>query len=229
MSKIKLLLVEDEEVLASVIKETLELNGFEVRCAVNGKEGWEMYRSFSPDVCVIDVMMPKKDGVTLVEEIRMTDDEIPIVFLTAKTSTADVIRGLSAGADDYIKKPFSIEELLLRILGLLRRSKLKTKKAAGNGIYQIGAYVFDSHRQELNFKGEVRRLSQRETEILKMLADHLNAITPRKAMLLNVWGDDGFFNARNMDVYITRIRKYLQQDASIQIINVRSVGFKLIA
>lgn len=229
MSKIKLLLVEDEEVLASVIRETLELNGFEVCWAANGKEGWEMFRSFSPDVCVIDVMMPKKDGVTLVEEIRMTDDEIPIVFLTAKTSTADVIRGLSVGADDYMKKPFSIEELLLRVLGLLRRSKLKTKKVAGNGIYQIGAYVFDSHRQELNFKGEVRRLSQRETEILKMLADHLNAITPRKAMLLNVWGDDGFFNARNMDVYITRIRKYLQQDASIQIINVRSVGFKLIA
>lgn len=228
MSKTRLLLVEDEQVLASVIRETLELNGFEVACATNGKEGWELFRSFTPQVCVVDVMMPKKDGITLVEEIRMTDEEIPIVFLTAKTTTADVIRGLSAGADDYIKKPFSIEELLLRIQGLLRRSKLKEKKAAGNGIYQIGGYIFDSLRQELSFAGEVQRLSQRETDILKMLADHLNAIAPRKAMLLNIWGDDGFFNARNMDVYITRIRKYLQLDTSVQIINVRSVGYKLI-
>ena len=227
MSRIKLLLVEDEQVLANVIKETLELNGFEVACAGNGKEGWDMFRSFSPEVCVVDVMMPKKDGITLVEEIRMTDDEIPIVFLTAKTTTADVIKGLSVGADDYIKKPFSIEELLLRIQGLLRRSKAKAKKAAAN-TYQIGAYVFDSQRQELNYKGEVQRLSQRETDILKMLAEHINTITPRKAMLLNVWGDDGFFNARNMDVYITRIRKYLQQDTAVQIINVRSVGYKLI-
>ncbi|MRG43755.1 response regulator [Chitinophaga sp. SYP-B3965] len=224
----RLLLVEDELVLASVIRETLELNGFKVACAANGKEGWELFRSFSPEVCVVDIMMPKKDGITLVEEIRMTDEEIPIIFLTAKTTTADVIRGLSVGADDYIKKPFSIEELMLRIQGLLRRSRIKQKKVTGNGIYQIGGYVFDSQRQELSFAGEAQRLSQRETDILKMLADHLNAITPRKAMLLNIWGDDGFFNARNMDVYITRIRKYLQLDTSVQIINVRSVGYKLI-
>lgn len=229
MSRIKLLLVEDEPVLATVVRETLELNGFEVAHAINGKDGWELFRSFTPAVCIVDVMMPKKDGITLVEEIRMTDESVPIVFLTAKTDTADVIRGLNAGADDYVKKPFSMEELLLRIHALLRRSKGNEKKLNSGGIYQVGRYTFDHHRQELRLDGDVQRLSEREASILKMLADHLNAVTPRKAILLSIWGDDGFFNARNMDVYITRIRKFLQQDPSVQITNVRGVGFKLIA
>lgn len=229
MSRIKLLLVEDEPVLATVVRETLELNGFEVAHAINGKDGWELFRSFAPEVCIVDVMMPKKDGISLVEEIRMTDESVPIVFLTAKTDTADVIRGLNAGADDYVKKPFSMEELLLRIHALLRRSKGKEKKVNGSGIYQIGRYAFDHHRQELRLDGDIQRLSEREASILKMLADHLNTVTPRKAILLSIWGDDGFFNARNMDVYITRIRKFLQHDPSVQITNVRGVGFKLIA
>ncbi|UYQ95438.1 response regulator transcription factor [Chitinophaga horti] len=229
MSKTRLLLVEDEQVLATVIRETLELNGFNVALAGNGREGWELFRSFQPEICILDVMMPKKDGVSLLEEIRMTNEAVPVIFLTAKTGTDDVIRGLSAGADDYVKKPFSMEELLLRINALLKRSRSRVAVATGGGIYQIGAYRFDAHRQELRFEDQVQRLSEREAHILKILADHLNSVTARKAMLLKVWGDDGFFNARNMDVYITRIRKYLQQDSSVQIVNVRGVGYKLIA
>lgn len=228
MGNIKLLLVEDELILATVIRETLEMKGFEVAHAPNGKEGWQLFRSFEPDVCVVDVMMPKKDGLTLVEEIRMTDEFVPIVFLTAKAETEDVIRGLHAGADDYVRKPFSMEELVLRIQALLKRTTKRKQQQVQSAVFQLGAYRFDYVRQELQIGDHMQKLSQREADILKMLADHLNEVAPRKAMLLSIWGDDGFFNVRNMDVYITRIRKYLQQDPSVQIMNMRGVGYKLI-
>lgn len=228
MSKPKLLLVEDEQVLATVVKETLELNGYAVIHAANGKEGWQAFIDGSPDICVVDVMMPKKDGFTLVEEIRMVNKQIPVIFLTARNTAADAVRGLHAGADDYVRKPFSMEELMLRIQALLRRAQTAASPSNANGIYEIGSIRFDHTRLELRTADQLIRLSQREADILQLLAQHMNDVAPRKLILLNIWGDDGFFNARNMDVYITRIRKYLQPDPSVQIINVRGVGFKLI-
>ncbi|NML42081.1 response regulator transcription factor [Chitinophaga sp. G-6-1-13] len=226
--QIRLLLVEDETVLAGVVKETLEMKGFEVIYAADGQEGWQLYRQHQPDVCVIDVMMPRKDGLTLVQEIRATDTHTPLIFLTAKSEVQDVLKGFHAGADDYIKKPFSMEELILRIHALLKRTLAPAAPAASQGQLRLGNYLFDYPRQELHYGGETRRLSQREADLLKMLADNVNNITSRKDMLLSIWGDDSFFNARNMDVYITRMRKYLQQDENIQIVNVRGRGFKLL-
>ena len=226
--QIRLLLVEDEEILAGVVAETLEMKGFEVVKAFNGVQGLELYRTCRPDVCVIDVMMPKKDGITLVQEIRATDSKTPLIFLTAKGEIQDVLKGFRAGADDYIKKPFSMEELILRIHALLKRTMTAPEQLPVAGQLRLGEYVFDYSRQELHHGSGTQRLSQRETDILKMLADNLHNITSRKDILLELWGDDNFFNARNMDVYITRLRKYLRFDNNIQIINVRARGFKLI-
>lgn len=226
---IRLLLVEDETVLAGVVKETLEMKGFEVIYAADGQEGWQLYRQHQPDVGVIDVMMPRKDGLTLVQDIRAIDPHTPLIFLTAKSEVQDVLKGFHAGADDYIKKPFSMEELILRIHALLKRTLSPATPPVSRQQIRLGGYLFDYPRQELHYGGEVRRLSQREADLLKMLADNVNNITSRKDMLLSIWGDDSFFNARNMDVYITRMRKYLQQDESIQIVNIRGRGFKLLA
>lgn len=225
---IRLLLIEDETILAGVVKETLEMKGFEVAHAVNGVQGWELYRSFRPDICVIDIMMPKKDGISLVQEIRAIDTVTPLVFLTARGEIQDVLKGFQAGADDYMKKPFSMEELIMRIHALLKRTRIQPAAPATDGTTRLGAYVFDHNRQELHHGGDVQRLSQREADILKMLADNRNNITSRKDMLLTLWGDDSFFNARNMDVYITRMRKYLRHDPGIQIVNVRGRGYKLL-
>lgn len=226
---IRLLLVEDETVLAGVVKETLEMKGFEVIYAADGQEGWQLYRQHQPDVCVIDVMMPRKDGLTLVQDIRAIDTHTPLIFLTAKSEVQDVLKGFHAGADDYIKKPFSMEELILRTHALLKRTLAPATPPVNRQQIRLGGYLFDYPRQELHYGGEIRRLSQREADLLKMLADNVNNITSRKEMLLSIWGDDSFFNARNMDVYITRMRKYLQQDESIQIVNIRGRGFKLLA
>lgn len=232
MKKIKLLLVEDEIVLAGVVKETLEANGFHISHAENGLQGWEQYLSFRPDICVVDIMMPKKDGIALVKDIRAVDEQTPVIFLTAKSETQDVIKGLQSGADDYIKKPFSLEELILRIKTLLKRTQqINTPSSSvktGNGIYLLGAYTFDHNRQELRHEKEHIRLSLREADILKMLAERPNVTTHRRNILLELWGDDNFFNARNMDVYISKIRKYLQHDPSVQLINVRGLGYKLV-
>ncbi|QHS58746.1 response regulator transcription factor [Chitinophaga agri] len=231
MKKIRLLLVEDEIVLAGVVKETLEASGFQISHAENGQQGWEQYLSFRPDLCVVDIMMPRKDGLSLVKDIRAVDEHTPIIFLTAKSETQDVIKGLQTGADDYIKKPFSIEELILRIRTLLKRSQLFVPAApasVNNDVYLIGNYTFDYNRQELRHEKEQIRLSLRESDILKMLVEKANITTHRKNILLELWGDDNFFNARNMDVYISKIRKYLQHDPSVQLINVRGLGYKLV-
>ncbi len=225
---IRLLLIEDEEVLAGVVAETLEMKGFEVIKAYNGVQGLALYRSCQPDVCVVDVMMPKKDGITLVQEIRAFDSKIPLLFLTAKGEIQDVIKGFHAGADDYIKKPFSMEELILRIHALLKRTMGAREQTSSTHHLRIGNYIFDFDRQILQHNNGDQRLSQREAEILKMLVDNQNNITPRKDILLDLWGDDSFFNSRNLDVYITRLRKYLHLDENIQIINVRARGYKLI-
>ncbi|NIF07732.1 response regulator transcription factor [Chryseobacterium sp. Tr-659] len=230
MTKIKVLLVEDEAVLAMVVKETLEMNGFEIEVANNGVEGWARFKNGKPDICVVDVMMPRKDGFSLVEDIRKVDDLVPIIFLTAKVQTADVLKGLEIGGDDYMKKPFSMEELMLRIKKLVRRSSIKPTESSTDSLVDntIGKFYFNFKRLELSYENIIINLSQREAELLNLLIIHKNNILERQTALIKLWEDDSVFAARSMDVYITRLRKFLALDPSVSILNVRGVGYKLI-
>ncbi len=229
MKRIRLLLVEDEPGIAQVIKETLDTKGFDILIAANGLEGWSLYKNGRPEICVVDIMMPKKDGLSLIEDIRAADTEIPIIVLTAKTSTADVIKGLEAGADDYMKKPFSMEELILRVRNLTRRAYKGIHPAPLSlNALKVGGYHFDHHRLLLSFGDETTNLSQRESDLLMLLMLYKDTLLDRKTALLKIWGDDSFFNARSMDVFISKLRKYLQKDPRIQIVNVRGKGYRLI-
>lgn len=228
---IHVLLVEDEEILTTIIKETLEQRGFRFTIARNGVEGWESFRAEKPDICVVDVMMPRKDGYSLVEDIRRVDDWTPVIFLTAKNQTPDVLKGLTIGGDDYMKKPFSMEELILRIQKLVRR-KHNISTDIGSAPVQadllIGKLLFSPQRLQLSLGKEIITLSQRESELLELLAKHKNQLLDRDTALLKLWGDSNPFTARSMDVYITRLRKCLSIDAQVEIINVRNRGYKLI-
>lgn len=230
MKTIKLLLVEDEQVLAMVLKETLEGAGFSVTVAANGVQAWSLYKQWQPDACIADIMLPKKDGISLVQDIRTIDTRIPIIFLTAKTQTEDVLNGLKAGADDYIKKPFSMEELIMRLQILLRRvytpGELPALQKAE--VTLIGGYRFDFTRMQLMYNEEIFYLSQREADLLQLLFQHRNQLLDRRTALLQIWGEDSVFHARTMDVYITKLRKYLKNDNNIAIVNVRGKGYKLI-
>ncbi|MEI3796901.1 MULTISPECIES: response regulator transcription factor [unclassified Chitinophaga] len=227
MQKIKLLLVEDEPILASVVKETLEHNGFDIVHAANGRQGWEKYLSHQPHACLIDIMMPEKDGFSLVKDIRDVDEKTPIIFLTGKLGNADVIRGLEY-ADDYIKKPFSLEELMLRIKNLLKRSLPLVPQRNIPGIFSLGKYIFDYNRQELKHPKDNQSLSLREADMLRMFSENANKTTSRKIMLEKLWGDDNIDNSRNMDVYISKLRKYLLYDTTVRLINVRGLGYRLV-
>lgn len=225
MKPTKLLLVEDEEVLAMVLKETLEGAGFEVTVADNGVLAWSLYHQCKPDACVADIMLPKRDGIALVQDIRAVDTRIPIIFLTAKGQTEDVLAGLKAGADDYIKKPFSMEELIMRLNILLRRVYQPASQQPA--ITRIGHYQFDYTRMQLTYQDQLFYLSQREADLLQLLLQHQNQLLDRRHALLQIWGDDSVFHARTMDVYITKLRKYLTHDGTISIVNVRGRGYKL--
>lgn len=230
MSKINVLLVEDEAVLAMVIKETLDKHGFDITVARNGLEGWSLFNQNRPEVCIVDVMMPRKDGLTLVRDIRMVDNDIPVIFLTARTQTEDVIRGLEAGADDYMKKPFSMEELILRLRRFTREKKVDVEAIlpTEEAVVYLGDYVFNIQRLELSKDGRTASLSQREAELLALLIQYKNHLLDRRTALLRLWGDDNVMNARSMDVYITRIRKVIAGDVQLQIVNIRGKGYKLI-
>jgi two-component system response regulator TrcR len=230
MNKIKVLLVEDENVLASIIKEALETRDFIITIAGNGVEGWALYHQVKPDLCVIDVMMPRKDGFSLVQDIRQIDGQVPIIFLTAKTQTEDVLKGFEVGADDYMKKPFSMEELVFRLKSLIRRKLPEATKEniAGQKITTIGTYHFTYSRLELRHDLKTAYLSQREAELLDLLLQHKNDLLDRRTALLKIWNDDNIFNARSMDVYITRLRKYFSEDPNVEIQNVRGLGYRLI-
>jgi two-component system response regulator TrcR len=228
MDKVKILLIEDEPVLAMLIKETLETQGFEISIGANGMEGWSLFKSKKPDLCIVDVFMPKKDGFSLVEDIRRVDQLTPIIFLTARTQTEDVLKGLEIGADDYMKKPFSMEELILRIKSLLRRANTQGDAESNKKTVAIGTYQFNYQRLTLSRDEVIYHLTQREADLLNMLVTNKNRLLERKAALLKLWGDDNGFNARSMDVYITRLRKFLVKDSSVEIQNVRGYGYKLI-
>ncbi len=229
MNKIKVLLVDDEHVLAAIIKESLELREFTVHLALNGIDGWNQFKELKPDICVIDVVLPRKDGFALVSEIRLIDEHIPIMFLTARSETEDVIRGLEVGADDYMKKPFSMEELVLRLKVLVRRRSggFNTRLDAIEET-KVGGYLFNYSRMELSRERETIQLSQREAELLQLLIDTKNGLLDRKTALIKLWGKVDIFSARSMDVYITRIRKYFKPDASVEIVNIRGKGYSLV-
>ena len=220
----KILLAEDELALGTIVKESLETRGFDVFYAMDGEEAKKQYLTNKPQLLVLDVMMPKKDGFSLVKEIRKMDDRIPIIFLTAKSRTEDVVEGFGYGANDYLKKPFSMEELIVRIKALLNR---KTGKPASEDV-QIGQYRFNFSRQLLVFDSNEIMLTHREAQLLNELYRHKNELTERTLILNTLWGNDDFFNARSMDVFITKLRKKLVLDEHIQIVNVRGFGYKLI-
>ena len=229
MDKTRLLVVEDDPNLGQVLSEYLNIKGFETRLCENGEEGMEAYRSQQFDMIVLDVMMPKKDGFTLAREIRILDKEIPMIFLTAKSMKEDAIKGLKIGADDYVTKPFSMEELLLRIQAVLRRSvNNENSLDSEQTTFSIGMFSFDSEMQTLSSSTDSVKLTTKESHLLKLLCLNNNKTLTRTAALKAIWGDDSYFNARSMDVYITKLRKHLKPDDNLKILTMHGEGFKLI-
>ncbi|NQX56382.1 response regulator transcription factor [Pedobacter panaciterrae] len=227
MVKLKILLAEDEPFLGKIIKESFETRDFEVSWVQNGIKAYSVFRSFQPDICILDVMMPEKDGFSVTEDIRKVDTAVPILFLTARSLTEDVIKGFEMGCNDYLKKPFSMEELIVRVKSLLGRSERhKTNLSIEN--FSIGNYEFNNTIQELTLGNESVKLSFREASLLKMLIENKNQVLARKLALDYLWGEDNFFAARSMDVFITKLRKHLKHDTNIEIVNIRGVGYKLI-
>ncbi|MES2556657.1 MAG: response regulator transcription factor [Bacteroidota bacterium] len=224
--KHKILYVEDEPFLSKVVKETLEHQGFDVQLVKDGALVVQAFDRFGPDICLLDVMLPNIDGFALGRIIKVRKPEIPIIYLTAKSFTEDVLTGFEVGATDYIRKPFSIEELIARIQNQLRLriNSIPAQPAAAQQL-SLGKYTFFPDRLELRFNDENIKLSYRETQVLSMLAGNLNQQTDRKALLLAVWGDDSFFNSRTLDVYIRKLRTYLQQDSMIEIITLKGKGY----
>ncbi len=222
-----ILLVEDDPNLGLLVQEFLVLKGYATDRVTDGNQGLQQFMSQPYDLCIFDVMMPKKDGFTLAKEVRMANRDVPIIFLTAKSMQEDTIQGFRIGADDYITKPFSMEELLLRIQAILRRYQRVTDLPETT-TYQIGSFSFDYPHQLLTQNGTPQKLTSKESELLKLLAQNLNQPVSRSFALKMVWGDDSYFNARSMDVYVTKLRKYLKADEAVQLVNVHGEGFKLI-
>ncbi len=226
--KVKILYVEDEEFLGKIVRESLETRGFEVFMESDGARVLTKFRNSSPDICVLDIMLPNKDGFEIAEEIRHIDPAIPIIFLTAKTQTGDVVKGFNLGANDYIRKPFSMEELIVRISNALKR-KSNTEKDSGREFLKLGGYVFHSNRQTLSYGNEDRKLSFRESELLRLLLNSKNKIIDRKDILNVLWGNDSFFNSRNLDVYVAKLRSYLKDDPTLEIITIKGVGYRFVS
>ncbi len=225
MPKTTILLAEDEPALGKIIKESLETRDFNVILCDNGEKAFEKFQSETPEILVLDVMMPKKDGFTLAKDIRAIDDTIPIIFLTAKSQTQDVVEGFTIGGNDYLKKPFSMEELIVRINNLLNRTQVQKTSE----VLKIGDYTFDFPKQTLQFNAEEKlQLTHREAHLLFHLIKNKNQVLDRSIILNKLWGNDDFFSARSMDVFISKLRKKLQSDTNIQILNVRGFGYKLI-
>lgn len=224
---IHILLAEDEIALAKIIKDSLESrHEFRITLAANGNEALEHYHRQKPDILVLDVMMPQLDGFTLAKMIRQADTATPILFLTARSSVDDLVTGFHLGGNDYLKKPFDMEELIVRIQALLNRPVISTIEQPDS--YAIGRYTFHFPHQTLQIGDQTETLSHREAMILRMLCQHANDVLHRKPVLLELWGDDSFFNARSMDVFITKLRKKLKADPTVQILNIRGIGYKLI-
>lgn len=226
MEKRKILLVEDDFNLGIVIQDFLSLEGYTVHLCRDGKEGLQKFNKNDYDVCLLDVMLPEKDGYEIAEDIRKVNKEIPIIFLTAKSNPEDKVKGFKAGGDDYITKPFNRDEFLLRIKAILRRANNDFEEEE-NGLIEINSYKLDFNNLKLIGPGEEKKLTKRETAILKLLSENRNKVIERSLVLNLIWGDDNYFNGRSLDVFITKLRKYLKQDETININNIHGVGFKL--
>lgn len=222
MQKTKVLYVEDEPFLGKIVKESLESRLFEVTMIADGAKVIEAFQSFQPDIAVLDIMLPNVDGYALAESLRRLSPTLPIIFLTAKTQTDDVLRGFQAGGNDYVRKPFSMEELIVRIQNLLSMSR---NAPALFDPFTIGKFQFTPQKYELRNGDILKKLSARETDLLKILCENRNFTVERKEVLMKIWGDDSFFNSRNLDVYITKLRDYLKDDPSVQIMTVKGVGY----
>lgn len=225
--KTKILLVEDDPNFGSVLKNYLELNDYEVNLSTDGNAGYEQFVSRNYDICILDVMMPRKDGFTLAREIREKDEFVPIIFLTAKTMKEDMLTGFKSGADDYITKPFDSEVLLFKLKAILKRSADKSHDPSQKE-FIIGKYHFNFDHRTISTDTESQKLSPKEADLLRMLCLFRNELLPRQKALKEIWGDDNYFNARSMDVFITKLRKYLKSDPSLDIINIHGKGFRLV-
>lgn len=227
MSKIKILYAEDELFLGKIVKESLESRGFEVIMESDGDMVLQAFHRVEPDICVLDIMLPNKDGFTIAEEIRTVNAGVPLIFLTAKTQTTDLVKGFTTGANDYIRKPFSMEELIVRVENALRFHGDGRKPGTVDEV-KMGKYLFHLTRQTLIAGKEEKKLSFRETELLKLLYEYRDKVIDRKDILMLLWGNDSFFNSRNLDVYITKIRSYLKEDESLQIITIKGIGYRFV-
>jgi DNA-binding response OmpR family regulator len=226
MSKAKVLYVEDEIFLAKIVSETLQSSGYEVILEEDGARAVQTFLQIKPDLCILDIMLPNKDGFTIADEIREKDSHVPIIFLSAKSQSSDVVNGFRLGANDYIRKPFSVEELIARMENVLK-NKSAVPEIADE--VTIGGFTFNNKRQTLTINKELRKLSYRESELLKLLYENRNNIVDRSEILTLLWGSDSFFNSRNLDVYITKLRNYLKPDPSIEIITIKGIGYRFIS
>lgn len=222
--KIKVLYVEDEPFLGRIVKESLESRDFEVIMLTDGKQVSQVLEKSKPDICVLDVMLPFKDGYSIAREVRQGNPSLPIIFVTAKVQTEDLLKGFESGGNDYIRKPFSMEELIVRIGNLMQLTRQQQNTSLQETL-SIGKYEFNPVRYELRRDSQVRKLSNREASLLSILAANRNGTTNRKDILMRLWGDDSFFNSRNLDVYITKLRDYLKDDPAIEIITIKGVGY----
>ena len=225
-NKLHILLCEDEESLGMLVREYLQAKGYDAELYLDGEAGYKAFMRAKFDMCLLDVMMPKMDGFTLAREIRMVNAEVPIIFLTAKNLKDDILEGFKLGADDYLNKPFSMDELVYRMEAILRRVKVKSTRNVTQ--YQLGKFLFDTQRQILSLGDKQTKLTTKECELLTMLCAHSNDVLERELALKTIWIDDNYFNARSMDVYITKLRKHLKDDPSIEINNVHGKGYRLI-
>jgi len=225
--EVKILLAEDDTNLGLLLKEYLVAKGFNTSLCEDGDKAYDEFLKHPYDICIFDIMMPYRDGFTLAKDIRLINSEIPIIFLTAKSMKEDVLEGFKMGADDYMTKPFSMEELLIRIEAVLRRTS-GTKQENTQEVFKLGRYTFNSKKQYLSEGEETTKLTTKESELLKLLCNNANKVLERNFALKTIWSDDNYFNARSMDVYITKLRKHLKGEPNIEIINVHGKGYKLI-
>jgi two-component system, OmpR family, response regulator len=225
----KILLVEDDPNFGSILRDYLSMNDFDVTLAKNGMEGFEKFKKDAYDLCILDVMMPYKDGYTLAKEIREKNKDVPIIFLTAKSMKEDVLKGYKVGADDYLNKPFDSEVLLMKIRAIIHRKSSESKTDSTKFEFKIGEFNLNSKLRFLSYKNEEAiKLSPKENELLKLLAMYENDLMPRELALTKIWRDDNYFTSRSMDVYIAKLRRYLKHDENVEILNIHGEGFRLV-
>ncbi len=227
----KILLVEDDRNFGDVLKSYLEMHDYDVNLATDGEAGWDAFHKSEYDLCIFDVMMPKKDGFTLAREVREKNQEVPIIFLTAKTLKEDVVEGFKIGADDYISKPFNSEELLYRVQAILKRSGKKADLDEDIKIFNLGKFSFNYPLRHLTYDGDessMEKLSPKEAHLLRLFCLYKNDVLPRSIALTKIWGEDNYFTARSMDVFVTKLRKYIKKDDNLEIVNIHGNGFRLI-